>query len=113
MEESVMERIMRLIEEKSMKDKTFCELTGIAQSTYGNWKTRGTEPNLKYIPDIAKVLGVSVNYLLTGKEANMLEEITTEVNNRPELELLFNATKSASKKQIEQVVKMIEALKEI
>lgn len=68
MSETMIERIVRLIKEKGVNEKTFCNAIGVAQSTFTNWKTRGTDPKSAYLKLTSEFLGVSERYLLTGEE---------------------------------------------
>ena len=68
---------------------------------------------------IANYFGVSVDYLLTGEEkekplVNGDEELTEYLEmlkNRPECRMLFKVSKDATKEDVEQAVKIIEALR--
>lgn len=62
----VMKRIQDLLKEKNMHDAAFARAMGVAPSYVGNWKTRGIPA--ERLPQVADVLGVSVDYL-TGRVA--------------------------------------------
>jgi transcriptional regulator with XRE-family HTH domain len=109
MEERIIERVIRLLDERGMSDKELCQASGIKQSTFATWKQNGRSPKITYAAGIANALGVSEKYLLTGEELSVIDEITIEVNKRPELVDLFNVVKKANKEQVEQIIKMIEA----
>lgn len=64
----VIQKIMALLSEQNRQDKELCEHIGVAQSTFVNWKNRGTDPKPKYIPKMAEFFGVSVDYLLGNNE---------------------------------------------
>ncbi len=113
----IIERIESLLKLQNKQAKDLCEHAHISQNTYSNWKRRGTEPNAKYIADIADFLNVSVRYLLTGEEdsdnyyldpevAVMAQEMAT----RPELKVLFKASRNVSKESIEAINNMIEKM---
>ncbi len=70
MKESIIDRIVKLIKHKGVSEKLFCDNIGVAQSTFVNWKKRGTEPKAIYIKPISEFLGVSERYLLTGEDGN-------------------------------------------
>jgi transcriptional regulator with XRE-family HTH domain len=111
MEEKMIERIVRLIDEKGMSDKELCELAGIKQSTFATWKQAGRNPGAEYVSGIASAFGVSEKYILTGEDLDVIDKIMIEANKRPELETLFKAAKGMTKSEIEQIVKMIETFK--
>lgn len=64
----IIQRILTLLEEKSLKAADLCRAIGISTSTMTNWKNRGTDPPAKMIIPICEFLGVSCEYLLSGKE---------------------------------------------
>jgi transcriptional regulator with XRE-family HTH domain len=68
---------------------------------------------------IANYFNVSVDYLLTGKQKEEapidvvdedLRDYLDELRNRPEMRMLFSTTKTATKAQIEAIVKMVEEM---
>lgn len=74
----IIQRIISLLEEKSLTATDLCRAIGINTSTMTNWKNRGTDPPAKMIIPICEFLGVSSNYLLTGKEALSKEPLSQE-----------------------------------
>lgn len=65
---SVIARIENLLELSGRKKIDLCKALGISSSTFSNWKTYDRIPGGEFLPAIAEYLGVSVDYLLTGKE---------------------------------------------
>lgn len=78
----VIQKTMALLKEQNRQDKELCDYIGVAQSTFVNWKKRGTDPKPKYITKIAEFFGVSAEYLL----GNDLEPIDVGV----EIQKLIN-----------------------
>lgn len=74
----IIQRILMLLEEKSLTATDLCHSIGINTSTMTNWKNRGTDPPAKLIIPICEFLGVSSNYLLTGKNNSIKETISSE-----------------------------------
>ena len=68
----IIQRILALLEEKSLKAADLCRALGISTSTMTNWKNRGTDPPAKMIISICEFLGVSCEYLLSGNEKSSL-----------------------------------------
>lgn len=64
----VTNRIVYLLKERGKQDKDLCRYIGVAQSTFVNWKNRGTDPRPKYLSKIAEFFDVTVDYLLTGDD---------------------------------------------
>lgn len=50
------------------KDSDVSKETGIPPSTFSDWKSGRSKPKDDKLRKIAKVLGVSVEYLMTGEE---------------------------------------------
>lgn len=64
----ITQRMLDLLDIKSLKMADLCRYLHINTSTMTNWKNRGTDPPAKYIIPICEFLNVSCEYFLTGKE---------------------------------------------
>lgn len=90
-------------------------------TTYVNYEKEAREPNSENLIQIANYFNVSVDYLIgrsddekTSRSINAdqeLQEYLEELKNRPEMRMLFSVSKNATKEDVEQAVKIIEALK--
>lgn len=58
----------KLCEKNNVKPGTVGRATGIETSTLSNWKKGGYTPKLEKMKLIAEYFGVSIDYLVTGKE---------------------------------------------
>lgn len=79
----VIKRTIDLLEKSNKQDKELCEYIDVAQSTFVNWKKRGTDPKPKYLSKIADFFGVSTDYLLNGTEGesfDVADEIQKLIN---------------------------------
>ena len=94
--------------------------TGISQSTISNWKTRRNLIRGDKAQKIADYFGVSVDYLMTGKEKEggekyYLNEETAEMAQalfeNKDLRVLFDAAKDASPEDLKTTNDMHMALK--
>ena len=65
-------RIGREIDGKGLKRIDLYKI--VPSGTLSNWKNRGREPSAYTLHKVAVFLGVSVDYLLTGKNADDLSE---------------------------------------
>lgn len=79
----VLNRIYKTRKQKGITQKEICKAIGIAESAFDNWKKKKNESYKKYLPEIARILGVTVDYLLTGTE-NAENELLQKYNNAPE-----------------------------
>ncbi len=60
----ILDRVLKIIKDKKISQKSLCEYIGIKQQAFTNWKSGHTESYKKYLPQIAEYLDVSVDYLL-------------------------------------------------
>lgn len=60
----ISERIFAILKEKGISQKTFSEMTGIAESTISDWKRKKTNPGADKILLISEALGISAYELL-------------------------------------------------
>ena len=66
-------RLKSEIKAKNTTQEWIAGKIGVPLSTFRKWMTRKTYPNLKEGTEIAKLLGVSAEYLITGTEPEGLE----------------------------------------
>ncbi|WP_195376745.1 helix-turn-helix domain-containing protein [Anaerotruncus rubiinfantis] len=93
---------------------------GVAKSTIQRYENGNIETiKLPVVEAIARILKVNPSYLL-GKtdnkelvttEGDELQEYLEELKNRSEMRMLFKLSKEATKEEVEQAVKIIEALR--
>ena len=62
------ERLERLIKEKGLTQVAVADSVGIRRPTISDWKKNGSYPTADVAVKIARLLGVSVEYLVTGEE---------------------------------------------
>ena len=63
---TISDRVFERLEQISMTQKKFAELTGIKQSTISEWKKNKTNPSSDKILAICKALDVTPEWLLSG-----------------------------------------------
>ena len=110
----------QLLQKFGVTTADVCKDTGIGQSTMSNWKSRRNLISGKNAQLIADYFGVSVDYLMTGKEKEGGEkyylneetsQIAQEIFDNKELRLLFDAAKDAPPEDLQTVHQMLIALK--
>ena len=110
----------KILAEKGLKAADVTRATGIKSPVFSEWKKGKSKPNTEKMIKIANFLGVSVEYLTTGKEIEGGEtyyinddtrEIAQKVFESKELRLLFDAAKDAKPEDIETTYNMLLALK--
>lgn len=61
-------RIAALRHEKGLKQDELAEKLGVSAQAVSKWENDQTCPDISLLPQLAKILGVSVDELLTGKK---------------------------------------------
>ena len=89
---TVSQRILEIMEQKHIKQKTLADYTGISTSAISDWKKKGTNPSVDKIVAISECLGVSIDYLL-GKTQEIAppKELIIQSNEKEELLELINS----------------------
>lgn len=67
--QDIVNRIFDTMKKKKVTQNNIAEKLGIGQSTVANWKSRNCPPPVEQLCQIAKILDVSVSYLV-GEETN-------------------------------------------
>lgn len=65
----------KLLDEKKLKNSDVSRATGISNMTLSDWKRGKTKPKTDTMKKIANFLGVSVDYLMEGKEIEFTIEM--------------------------------------
>lgn len=110
---------LTLLKAKGVRVADVAKATGIPYSTFSDWKSGRSKPKQNKLQKIADYFGVPLEYLLTGEVPSggyYLDEDTAalaqELLERPELRTLFDASRKASKEDVEFVVNMLQHLYE-
>lgn len=117
---SFYDRFVFLCEQNNVKPSRAAEDCGINRSNVSNWKSNGSTPRDDAIRRIADYFNVSTDYLIghaDQKEKPLVngdEELTEYLEIlkiRPEMRMLFQLSKDATKEDVEAAVRIIEALR--
>ena len=84
---TISERMFSLLDEKGLSASGLCKVLGVGTNQTTNWKQRNTDPPAKHIILICEYLGCSLEYLLTGQEAEKTPAPGISENGREMLEL--------------------------
>ncbi|MBE6608571.1 MAG: helix-turn-helix transcriptional regulator [Ruminococcaceae bacterium] len=71
MENTLGKRIAELRREKGLKQDELAEKLNVSPQAVSKWENDQTCPDISLLPDLAKILGVSVDELLSGKKADV------------------------------------------
>lgn len=113
----IYERLFITMDEKGIMQKDiFDNIDGTTKSTVSSWKTRRTDPPAKLIIPICNVLGVSVEYLLTGENSKntsvCFPKITIDESDMQLIEMfrkLPSDKQSEIKGEIKGMLRVLEA----
>ena len=114
------ERFKALCERKGISPSRAAIEAGISKSLVSKWKANESkEPSPEVIRKLADYFGISPFEVLEDlpkKEKPLVnddEELTEyleQLRTRPELKMMFQLTKDATKEDVEKAVKVIEAM---
>ena len=85
----------KLRDEKGIKDSDVVKSTGITKSTFSDWKSGRSKPKNDKLQKIADYFGVTVDYLMTGKEE--IKEKAPELTVRDERDISKDIERIMSK----------------
>ena len=68
MDTSIGKRIASLRKEKGLKQEELAEMLGVSGQAVSKWENDQTCPDISLLPKLARILGVSVDELLSGKQ---------------------------------------------
>ena len=110
----------KLLEEKGLKAADVTRATGIKSPVFSEWKKGKSKPNTEKMIKIANFLGVSVEYLTTGKEPEINDkyylneetaQVAQEIFENKELRALFYVQRDMEPEDLKALHNMALALK--
>ena len=118
------ENYAKIRDSKGLKDYNVAKGTGISTGTFGDWKAGNYTPKIDKLQRIADFLGVSLEYLQTGKDSAK-ESITgkkyyfsdetaqaaQEMYESKELRVLFDVQRDMDPEDLQAMYNMALALK--
>lgn len=70
---TVNERIFNLMEQENIKNADLAKHLNVKNNVITNWKTRGTEPPIKYLVPICELLDITIYELLEIEDKNDIQ----------------------------------------
>jgi len=67
---NIIDRICTILKKRKLQQKELTEYLNISQSVFSDWKKGKVDSYYKFIPEIAKFLNVSADFLLFGEETH-------------------------------------------
>lgn len=77
MEKTLGKRIAELRKEKGLKQETLAEKLSVSPQAVSKWENDQSCPDISILPQLAEILGVTVDQLLTGKEPAPIVKISS------------------------------------
>lgn len=68
MDATVGKRIARLRKDNGLKQEDLAEMLGVSGQAVSKWENNQTCPDISLLPQLAKILGVTVDELLSGRQ---------------------------------------------
>ena len=110
------ERLKQLRNNKHISQRELAEDLNVGSGTVAMWEMGHRVPKLEKLEEIADYFNVNMGYLMGEEDKSTYyinpeaEEIAQELFDRPELKVLFKASRDLSKEDVEFVVDMIERM---
>lgn len=110
------ERLKELRKRRGLSQAALADRLNMSKSTIGMYETGDISPSIEALNSIADYFNVSISYLMgeeTGSTYYMAPEaaeMAQELFSRPELKVLFDASKNASKEDIEAVAAILDRM---
>ena len=110
----------KLCDARGITPYRFCKECDVSSSTISTWKKAGSLARPELAKKVCDYFEVSLDYLMTGKEADLEEgyyanpetaQIAQEIFENKELRLLFDASRNAKPEDLKLAHDMLLALK--
>lgn len=108
------EKIIALMNERGIKPSKLEEALGLSHSSISKWQK--SQPSAEALAKVADYFGVSVDFLLGRTEHGYYADqdaviLAQQLKDRPEMKILFDATRDVSAEDLQFVVDMINRMK--
>ena len=102
-------------EQKGWSKSEFCKRIGVSNNMWSNY-AKGSEPKYSVIEAAEKCLGIRFSDYKVAEKAAPAEEdeltaLLSDLRNREDMRMLFKLAHGATKEDVEQAAKIIEALR--
>lgn len=110
------ERLKELRKRRGLSQVALAERLGMSKSTIGAYETGDIMPSVEALNTLADYFNVNIGYLM-GEEIGStyyldpeVAELAKELYERPEMRVLFDASRNASREDIEAVASILEKM---
>lgn len=105
------ERIKILREEKGITQQEVANYLNVERATISGYETKGKQPDLQKLGRLAKVFGVSLDFLITGEEPKINFDFTVSSEKETAIDeniySLYSALNYKGKKELERYIKYL------
>lgn len=88
----------KLLKRRGITAYRFCKDTGVSTSTISTWKKKNSKIGMDLAETISNYFGVSIDYLMTGKEEDKKENSVIDI--KDELERVRDLLKNRTRRPI-------------
>lgn len=103
--------MMAYMERLNLTQVEVAEYMGCTQATVSSWCRGIKSPRMDKIDKLCTLFGCSRSALMEEHRAKTKEEVLQAAFERPEMRMLFSVAEDCTAEEIEQAIKIIEALK--
>lgn len=117
---SIGNNIKWLRESRNLTQAEFGKIAGVSDKAVSTWENGTAEPRMGAIQKIADYFGVSKGWIIDNDLSDdphqtyyldpAAAQLAQELFERPEMRVLFDASRNASKEDIEQVASILEKM---
>lgn len=110
---SIGERIRDARIRLDLTQEELSKKVGVTKSAIANYENGVSTPKIETLYALMEALGVDANYLYEREinDGDELQQYLEELKNRPEMRMLFKLSSKCTKEEVEQTVRIIEALR--
>ncbi len=103
--------LKQLRESRGLTQRDLANQLQISKSAISMYENGEREPSFETLEAIADYFNVDMNMLIGNSKEDEIAKLRDELRTRPEMKILFDIARGASREDIEKAVKIIEALK--
>ena len=114
----ILDKISCLLKEKNKKQKELTDYIGISKNNYTDWKSGRSNSYMKYLPQIAEFLDVSLDYLVgttpdqKDRKNETVADIVLSIKNNEKIINLIKDITFLSDEQISTLQSIVSAFKQ-
>ena len=90
----------KLRDERGLKDSDVAREASVSKSTFSDWKKKNSKIGMDLAETISNYFGVSIDYLMTGKEEDKKEKDNRVIDIKDELERMRDLLKNRTRHPI-------------